>query len=174
MQLRQGEAGNVTALDDAAVEVIAAATHETWRVLSKKEGWSMQAHLNKPYVELAEIDKEENRAAARRMPEVLALVGLRLRAPGEGEEAGLPPDELRALLYQNMDRLSEAEHDGWMEHREKNGWRYAEKRDDARQLHPDMLPYAQLPEQEKGKDRNSIRHYPDFAAGARYRLVRLG
>jgi hypothetical protein len=41
-------------------------------------------------------------------------------------------------------------------------------------LHPDMLHYPQLPEQEKGKDRNTIRHYPDFAAGARHRIVRLG
>jgi RyR domain-containing protein len=174
MQLMQGKAGNVTTLDDAAVEVIAAATHQAWRALSKEESWSMQPHLDKPYAELAEIDKEDNRAAARRMPEVMALVGLGLRGPGEGAEAGLPPEELKALLDQNIDRLAEAEHDGWMEHREKNGWRYAEKRDDARKLHPDMLPYAQLPEREKGKDRNAIRHYPDFAAGARYRIVRLG
>jgi len=40
--------------------------------------------------------------------------------------------------------------------------------------HRDMSPYARLPEQEKGKDRNTIRHYPDFAAGAQYRIVRLG
>jgi hypothetical protein len=37
-----------------------------------------------------------------------------------------------------------------------------------------MLPYAQLPEREKGKDRNSIRHYPDIAAHAGYRIVPIG
>ena len=35
----------------------------------------MQPHLDKPYAELAEIDKEDNCVAARRMPEVLALIG---------------------------------------------------------------------------------------------------
>ena len=174
MQLMLGKAGNVTALDDAAVEKIAAAIHETWRALSKDEGWSMQPRLDKCYAKLAEIDKEDNRAAARRMPEVLALIGLGLRAPGEGEEAALPAEELEALLGQNMDRLAEAEHDGWMEHRAKNGWRYAETRDNARKLHPDMLSYTTLPEQEKGKDRNTIRHYPNFAARPGYRIVRLG
>jgi hypothetical protein len=88
--------------------------------------------------------------------------------------ATLPSEELDALLHQNIDRLAEAEHDGWMEHRERNGWRHGKPRDDALKLHPAMVPYAQLPEQEKGKDRNTIRHYPDFAAGADYRIVRLG
>ena len=176
MQLMQGKSGNVSTLDDAAVEVIAAAIHEAWRALSKKPegGWEMQPHLDRPYAELEQIDKEDNRAAARRMPEVLALIGLGLRAPGEGDEAALPDGELKALLDQNMDRLAEAEHDGWMEHRKKNGWRYGKTRDEALKLHPAMLPYATLPEQEKGKDRDSIGHYPDFAGRAGYRIVRLG
>jgi hypothetical protein len=34
-----------------------------------------------------------------------------------------------------------------------------------------MLPYVKLPEREKGKDRNTIRHYPDFAARAGFQIV---
>jgi hypothetical protein len=37
-----------------------------------------------------------------------------------------------------------------------------------------MKPFAELPEQEKGKDRNSVHHYPAFAARAGYGIVRLG
>jgi hypothetical protein len=81
---------------------------------------------------------------------------------------------LEVKLYQNIERLAEAEHDGWTEQRSRNGWRYAETRDDTRKLHPDMLPFAELPEREKGKDRNTIRHYPDFAARAGYRIVPIG
>jgi hypothetical protein len=134
----------------------------------------MQPHLDKPYKDLAEIWKEDNRAAARRIPEVLALVGLGLRKGADDAPAAVPKGELKAQLEQNIERLAEAEHDGWMEHRSRNGWRWAGTRDDAKKLHPDMLPYAKLPEREKGKDRNTIRHYPDFAAGAQYRIVRLG
>jgi hypothetical protein len=31
-----------------------------------------------------------------------------------------------------------------------------------------------LPEREKGKDRNTIRHHPDFAARAGFRIVTIG
>jgi hypothetical protein len=155
-------------------EEVAAAIHETWRALARKEGWPMQPNFDKPYAELAEVDKEDNRAAGRRIPEVLALAGLGLRRAGDGAEATMPEAELRDLLEQNIEHLAEAEHDGWMNHRERNGWRYDPQRDDARKLHPTMLPFARLPEQEKGKDRDSIRHYPEFAARARYRIVRLG
>ncbi len=153
-----------------ALEAVAAAIHETWRALALQEGWSMQSRLDKPYAELADNDKEDNRATARRIPQVLALVGLGLRRDEEAPTV-IRADELRAHLEENMERLAEAEHDGWMAQRSRNGWRFAETRDDGRKLHPAMLPYAKLSEREKGKDRNSVRHYPDFAARAGYRIA---
>jgi hypothetical protein len=161
-------------LTSADIEVLAEAIHGTWRALSREEGWSMQPYLNKPYAELEETDKEDNRAAARRIPAVLALVGLGLRRGKEGAPVVAAGDELKAQFEQNVERLAEAEHDGWMAQRRRNGWRWAATRDDARKLHPAMLPYAKLPEREKGKDRNTIRHYPDFAAGAGYRIEPIG
>ena len=167
----QGIASQLTPAD---VEVLAAVIHETPRALGKREGWSMQPHLDNPYAKLAEIDKEDIRAAARRIPDVLALVGLGLRQGKDGAPAAVPKKEVTAQLEQNAEHLAEPEHDGWIEHRSRNGWRWAETRDDARKLHPDMLPYAKLPEREKGKDSNTIRHYPDFAARAGFRIVPIG
>ena len=154
-------------------EELAAAIHETWRALARQEGWLMQPHLNRPYAELKEIHKEDNRAAGRRIPEVLALAGLCLRRSGDGDEEAPPEAELREVLNHNMERMAEAEHVGWMKHRAQNGWRYDANRDDAKKLHPAMRPYAELPELERGKARDSIRHYPEFAARARHRIVRL-
>ncbi len=48
-------------------ETIAAAIHESWRVLSVQQGWKMQPRLDQPYAALDEADKAENRAAGRRM-----------------------------------------------------------------------------------------------------------
>ena len=167
----QGTGGELTSDD---VEILAAAIHETWRVLSRAEGWSMQLHLDKPYSDLVESDKEDNRAAAHCILKVLALVGLGLRRDRDRTPRTAADSEVNAQLDQNMERLAEAEHDGWMAQRCRNGWRWAETRDDVRKLHSAMRPYTQLAEQEKGKDRNNIRHYPDFAARAGYRILPIG
>jgi len=145
-------------------ETIAGAIHDTWRALSRAEGWSMQPHLDRPYAELAEPDKDDNRVAAHRMSNVLAVAGLARSEDPMKPAASLPAD---------LEPMAEAEHNGWMTHRAQTGWSWAATRDDAAKHHPSMLPYAQLSEREKAKDRNNIRHYPKFAARAGYRIVRL-
>jgi len=62
------------------------------------------------------------------------------------------PEELLPLV----EFLSENVHEVWVQTRLSQGWRYGEHRDDARKLHPDLVPYAALPEEEKAHDRNSV------------------
>ena len=64
-----------------------------------------------------------------------------------------------ARLEQDLEILAETEHNHWMVERMLNGWRYAKKRDNPKKLHPLLIPYAQLPETEKDKDREAIREY---------------
>jgi RyR domain len=146
------------------IDSIAAAIHETWRSLSRQEGWSMSPQLDRAYADLAEPDKANNRAAASRMGDVLALAGLTL-----SDDPAKPTADLPA----NLEPMAEAEHNGWMEQRARTGWSWAATRDDAAKHHPSMVPYAQLSEQEKEKDRSNIRHYPEFAARAGYRIVAM-
>ena len=148
------------------IDRIAAAIHETYRAQAKTEGWAMQPHLDRPFAELAAADQDDNRAAAQRMETVLASAGLSLSTdaakPALGKDA-LEPD---------MERLAQAEHDGWMAHRAASGWTHGAVRDNAAKHHPSMIPYAQLPDDEKEKDRNNVRQYPGFASQAGYRIVR--
>jgi hypothetical protein len=156
------------------IETLAEGIHETWRALAAKEGWKMQPQFDKSYEDLAPIDKEDNRAAARRIPEILALAGMGIAGEKEPASSEEPSGAaIRAHLEHHLERLAEAEHDGWMEQRLKNGWRYGEPRDDANKIHPLLIPYARLPEKEKNKDRNSVRHFPDMVAKAGYRIVWL-
>ena len=60
----------------------------------------------------------------------------------------LPP-ELEVLI----ERLAENTHDLWASQRQRDGWTYGPKRDDAAKRHPDLVPYADLPESEKEYDR---------------------
>lgn len=48
------------------------------------------------------------------------------------------------------------EHRRWWADRSLNGWRFAEERDDINLLHPNMIPYADLSEADKQKDRDSV------------------
>ena len=82
------------------IDSIAAAIHETWRNLSRQQGWSMSPQLDRAFAELAGQDKEDNRAAARRMDEVLAKAGLTLSNDPNKPEADLPA---------NLEAMAEAE-----------------------------------------------------------------
>ena len=147
------------------IDIIAAAIHDTWRALSHAQGWSMQPHLDRPFAELADPDKDDNRAAARRMGDVLGVGGLALSDDPTKPAASLPTD---------IEPMAAAEHNGWMAQKAQSGWVWAATRDDAAKRHPSMLPFEQLTDREKEKDRNSVRHFPEFAARAGFRIVRLG
>ncbi len=62
---------------------------------------------------------------------------------------------LPADLLELTERLAENAHDIWARARMREGWSLGSARDDARKLHPDLVPYQDLPEQEKQYDRNA-------------------
>ena len=55
-------------------------------------------------------------------------------------------EPLTELLARNV-------HDVWAESRLKQGWTYGPMRDDVHKKHPSLVPYNELPEQEKEYDR---------------------
>lgn len=63
--------------------------------------------------------------------------------------------ELSAELKALTEQLAENVHEVWSAGRIADGWKYGETRDDARKLHPCLVPYNQLPESEKEYDRNT-------------------
>ncbi len=56
-----------------------------------------------------------------------------------------------------IEALSEAEHRSWTAERIVGGWRHHQVRDDAKRLHPDIVPYGDLSEKAKDKDRKNVR-----------------
>lgn len=61
------------------------------------------------------------------------------------------PDELLALTEQ----IAENVHDVWAVSRIKEGWTYGPMRDSAAKTTPCLVPYDELPEDEKAYDRNT-------------------
>jgi len=152
-------------VDEALIDSLAAALHENYRSAAAKNGWPLRPEANLPYVALAQQWKDANRAAARRIPAVLAVIGVTLRrASDAAAESRCIEAQLAARIDAAIERLAEAEHEGWMRERREAGWQYGPARDDARKIHPSFVPYAELPEPEREKDRNNVRSYPALIA----------
>lgn len=58
-------------------------------------------------------------------------------------------------LVRLREAIAENAHEVWAQGRMAEGWRYGEKRDDELKLHPDLLPYSDLPDSEKEYDRET-------------------
>ncbi|PWL58542.1 MAG: Ryanodine receptor Ryr [Bacteroidales bacterium] len=61
--------------------------------------------------------------------------------------------DLDADLEDLTEAIAENAHDIWARARMDEGWAYGPVRDDAKKQHPDLVPYAQLPDSEKEYDR---------------------
>lgn len=51
--------------------------------------------------------------------------------------------------------ISKNTHEVWSAGRIKDGWTYGPTRDDEKRTHPCLIPYEELPEEEKEYDRNT-------------------
>jgi hypothetical protein len=58
-----------------------------------------------------------------------------------------------ALALADPERTPEQNHQGWMDRMIADGWTYGEEKDEAAKTHPLLLPWEQLPEDAKRKDR---------------------
>jgi voltage-gated potassium channel Kch len=74
---------------------------------------------------------------------------------------------------QEIEDLSVSEHDRWMSERLAAGWTYGVPRDNTRKLHPALLPWAELPEAEREKDRDAVRAIPPTLGDAGFQILRL-
>ena len=145
---------------------LAPLVHEAWRQsLSKEESGNS---FDKPYEELDQEGKDGNIAAAMRIPEILALAGFVLE-PGAASEEG--EHAVSQFLDENLETLAEAEHDGWADQKRMEGWTFDPVRDNARRTHNLLIPYRELPQHQKEKDRNAIRLYPRLAREAGFKIA---
>jgi hypothetical protein len=149
------------------LENLARAIHERYLLQIKgREASSPKSSVD--WKDLSPELKASNKAAARRIYDILAAMGLTLEQ-GRATPAERVP--VGKIIRNNIDMLAGLEHEGWMDDKRLQGWTFGKKRDDARQKHPLLIPYGDLPESEKEKDRDSIRQYPKRVAEAGYKIV---
>lgn len=145
-------------------EEMAKAIHEYYRRLCREKGWPVKYDMD--YTALPDDIKADNLAAAARIQEVLRHAGLAV-VPQNQPGMGIDPK----ILEDNIELLAEAEHKGWMEQKYRSGWAYGTPRDDKRKIHDALIPYKNLREEDKERDRNAVRSYPDIVKIAGYEVV---
>ena len=100
---------------------------------------------------------ESNRKQANFIWTKLSLVGCDIGPVLDWDAAmtfQFSPDE--------VEFLAQSEHERWMNEKLEGGWRYGGKRDDIKKFHPSLVPYDQLSESEKEKDRHTIYQIPEI------------
>jgi hypothetical protein len=121
----------------------------------------------KPYAELLEEEKQQNRGTVRDIPNKLARTGY-IMIPARSNE---PPFEFPGP---HLDHLAEMEHERWMQAKLKAGWQHAPKTAKEKKLHSALLPWEELPEEDKEKDRLLVQAIPRIVAKAGYTIAHLG
>jgi len=124
------------------------------------------------YAALPDDVKADNIAAAARIPRMLALAGLAVVS--EDDPSTLPRAKVLGIIEANMELVAECEHDGWREQKYRDGWSHSPARDDKAKTHPGLVQYATLSDEDKEKDRNAVRHYPDIVELAGCKIVEAG
>lgn len=78
------------------------------------------------------------------------------------------PDELMELA----ERMAENVHEVWAQTRVEQGWTYGPERNDALKKHPCLVPYGDLPEEEKVYDRNTSQETLRFILAQGFEIVK--
>ena len=162
-------------LEGKMLEDLAEAAHEVFCELMKSKGYrygEVTDDIKKthnalmPYANLPEDIKEANRLNVRDIPAKLAAAGY-IMIPARSNE---PPFNFPG---KPLEILAEEEHNRWMKAKLDAGWVYGTETDRAKKTHKCLLPWDQLPDSEKEKDRELVRGIPKIVAKAGYAIVKV-
>jgi len=101
--------------------------------------------------------KSSNIDNAAHIPIKLLSIGYKIRPVRKGYK----PFALH-LNEEEIETMAKVEHIRWSWEKRLNGWTYGKVRDETRHKHPGLIPYEDLSESEKAKDRELVKLIPAF------------
>lgn len=158
---RRGGQVSIERLHDEGLERAARFTHRAYlveqlvrhwrRTRGRDDGADRVAEIRarpaiRPWSDLSEAMREDNRRQVEHARVKAAAVGVRLVDRGTPEAAGPELGLHRQVILRRLrqEAVAEAEHRRWMASKKVDGWQYDPVRDDARSRHPDLRPWAAL------------------------------
>jgi len=162
-------------LEGELLEGLAAAAHNIFFEGLSSQGYrfgpitdvTQKIHSSlRPYDELPEDEKEQNRQNVRDIADKLAMTGYIMRPARSNEPAFEFPG-------QDLELLAEREHERWVKTKLEAGWQYAPVTDKNKKQHQALTEWTKLPEDEKEKDRRMVRGIPFILARAGYAVEKI-
>ena len=101
----------------------------------------------RPWAELTSFYRESN------VRQVLTVLGSAVavgRSWGASAETASPPSD------EQLDEMARREHESWLEFHQRNDWTWGATRDRAAKKHPDLLPWDQLSDDSRAKNRKLL------------------
>jgi serine phosphatase RsbU (regulator of sigma subunit) len=117
---------------------------------------------------LPEDIKHSNLDNAYQIPAKLLSIGYKLRQTGRGfKPAVLHLDE------DEIETMARVEHIRWCWDKILHGWIYGKIKDERKKIHPAIIPYEDLSESEKEKDRELVRLIPALLQDVGYDVFHI-
>jgi serine phosphatase RsbU (regulator of sigma subunit)/predicted CoA-binding protein len=107
------------------------------------------------FEDLPEDIRSSNLDNAYHIPTKLLAIGYKIRPVRKGFESSA-----LHLSEEEVETMARVEHIRWCWDKILNGWFYGDVRDSRKKTHPSIIPYEDLDESEKEKDRELVRLIP--------------
>lgn len=118
---------------------------------------------------LSEFLRSSNRQQVAHLPVKLRALGFEIDYAAGAESRDCKVE----FSPEQLERLAEMEHRRWMAFYLVSGWVYGGKRNDEAREHDCLVPYCQLPDQAKERDRSVVRNMEDLCRAAGYALRKV-
>jgi voltage-gated potassium channel Kch len=151
------------------IEILAQAFHNDYLRNAARRGETPQMNPSVvPWDYLSDNLKESNRNQAEHITVKLRQFGYDFVMTSDWD---LPPLQFSPGEIEEMAKI---EHTRFVNERLCEGWRYGSPKDDYKKISPTLIPWEQLSDEEKDKDRNPVIAIPEFLARAGFRIYRSG
>ena len=152
-----------------ALDLLALTLHTAYLQTQLAKGGSVNENASLiSWSELPGHKKKANQHAAAHVDVKLRLMncvayGLGAAAP----EVPFPPDD------EALEKLAQLEHRRWMADKHLAGYSFGPERDEDHMLHPDLIPWEELSDEDREKDRDNIRQIPKLLKLQHQKICRL-
>ncbi len=115
--------------------------------------------------DLPEDIKHSNLDNAFHIPTKLLAIGYKIRSVGKGFKPAI-----LSLSEEEVETMARIEHLRWCWDKTLHGWFHGKVKDGRKKIHPSIIPYEDLSEDEKEKDRELVRLIPALLKDIGYEI----